>query len=136
MPPLSIKEKAYVQEWLDLATHDLRAAERMVADSPSTFGYLIAFVAQQATEKLVKAALLTQAITFPKTHDIPALLVLLSQHITFTAADYSNAATLADYAVEVRYPGKKINLVELQAAVQMAQQFEQRLLPFVQASLV
>lgn len=96
MPPLSIKEKAYVQEWLDLATHDLRAAERMVADSPSTFGYLIAFVAQQATEKLVKAALLTLAIPSPKTHDIPALLVLLSQHITFTAADYSNAATLAD----------------------------------------
>lgn len=136
MLPLNAKEKAYVQEWLDLASHDLRAAEQMLANSPTTFGYLIAFVAQQATEKLVKAALLTQEIQFPKTHDIPALLVLLSGQLPFSPTDYSNAAILADYAVEVRYPGKRINLSELQTAVQMAQQFERRILPFVQTALI
>lgn len=135
MPPLNAKEKAYIQEWLDLANHDLRAAEQMLAGNPATFGYLIAFVAQQATEKLVKAALLTQAIRFPKTHDIPALLVLLQGQVAFSPTDYHNAALLADYAVEVRYPGKSINLNELRTAVEMAQQFEKRLLPFVQMAL-
>lgn len=136
MPPLNAKEKVYIQEWLDLANHDLRAAEQMLAGNVATFGYLVAFVAQQATEKLVKAALLTQAVKFPKTHDIPALLVLLSGQIPFSPTDYRNAAILADYAVEVRYPGKSINLNELHDAVQMAQQFEHRLLPFVQKALI
>ena len=134
MLPLNAKEKAYVQEWLDLARHDLRAAERMYADNVTTFGYL--FVAQQATEKMVKAALLSKSLDFPKTHDIPALLILLSSHLSLVPSDYANAATLADYAVEVRYPGKRINKAEPQAALQMAQQFENRLVPFVEAALL
>lgn len=136
MPPLNAKEKAYVREWLDLAQHDPRAAERMYAEDIATFGYLIAFVAQQATEKMVKAAFLSQGMHFPKTHDIPALLILLSSYLSFTPSDYANAALLADYAVEVRYPGKKVNNSELQSAVQMAQQFKIRLVPFVEAALL
>lgn len=136
MPPLNTKEKAYVREWLDLTQHDVRAAAYMYADNTVTFGYLITYVARQATEKFVKAARLTQGLSFPKTHDIPALLVLLDPYISFAPIDYVNAAVLADYAVEVRYPGKRINKSELQTAVQMARQSEARLAPFIEAALL
>lgn len=84
MPPLNQQEKAWMQERLDLAEHDLRAAEQMFKDSAATYGYLIAFVRQQATEKFAKAALTVEGINFPKTHDITRLLVLFPPTVVFT----------------------------------------------------
>lgn len=136
MPPLNQQEKAWVQEWVDLAEHDLRAAERMFKDDAAMYGYLVAFVCQQSAEKIAKAALTVEGISSPKTHDITRLLVLFPSAVVFTQQEFDDAARISDYAVEVRYPGLKIVMNDLKEALRIARHFRNRLLPDIQAALV
>ncbi|GAA3998271.1 HEPN domain-containing protein [Hymenobacter fastidiosus] len=136
MPPLNQQEKAWVQEWLNLANHDLRAAGQMFQDDAALYGYLIAFICQQATEKFAKAALTVEGVNFPKTHDITRLLVLFPPIFVFTQQEFDDAARISDYAVEVRYPGLTIVMSDLQEALRIARHFRTRLLPGIQAALV
>lgn len=135
MLPLNQKEKAWVQEWLDLAKHDLLAAEQMFKDKPLIYGYLIAFVCQQATEKFTKVALAVYSINFPRTHDITRLLALFPSTVVFTQQEFDDAARINDYAVEVRYPGLKVVLNDLKEALRIARHFYKRFLPAIQAAL-
>ena len=54
MQPLSPAEKQYLQQWLEVADLDFGAAQRMLADAPAAYGYLIPFAFQQAVEKYCK----------------------------------------------------------------------------------
>jgi len=137
MQPLSPAEKAYLQQWLEVADLDLRAAERMLADDPSAYGYHIPFACQQAVEKYCKGVLLAQGTTFPRIHDLPELLDKLKPVATFSADELDDADTLADYAVETRYPPQtRVTLAETQEAIRIAQFFQARLRPFIQAALL
>ncbi|AWM34403.1 HEPN domain-containing protein [Hymenobacter nivis] len=137
MQPLSPAEKAYLQEWLEVADPDLRAAERMLADDPSIYGYHIPFACQQAVEKYCKGALLAHGNKFPRAHDLPELLNRLQPVLTFSAAELDQADELADYAVETRYPPQtRVTLAEMQEALRIARYFQARLRPLVQAALL
>jgi len=137
MPPLSQAEKAYLQEWLEVADLDLRAAERMLADDPAAYGYHLPFACQQAVEKYCKGVLLAQGNSFPRVHDLPDLLNRLKPALTFSAAELDDADKLADYAVETRYPPHtRITLAETQEAVRIARHFQGRLRPIIQSALL
>ena len=64
-------------EWVDKAEGDLRTAKReiLVTDAPNYDA--VCFHAQQCAEKYLKAWLVDAAISFPRTHDLGALLNLL-----------------------------------------------------------
>lgn len=91
MQPLSQAEKAYLQEWLEVADLDLRAAERMLADDPAAYGYHLPFACQQAVEKYCKGVLLAQGNSFPRGHDLPELLNRLKPLFSFSAAELDDA---------------------------------------------
>ena len=137
MQPLSQAEKTYLQEWLDVADLDLRAAERMLADDPAAYGYHLPFACQQAVEKYCKGVLLAQGNSFPRVHDLPELLGRLQPAFTFSSAELDDADTLADFAVEARYPPHtRITLAEMQEAVHIARHFQGRLRFFIQTALL
>ena len=137
MQPLSQAEKAYLQEWLEVADLDLRAAERMLADDPAAYGYHLPFACQQVVEKYCKGVLLAQGNSFPRVHDLPELLDRLKPLFSFSAIELDDADKLADYAVETRYPPHtRITLAEMQEAVRIARHFKARLRAFIHAALV
>lgn len=137
MQPLSPAEKAYLQEWLDVADLDLRAAERMLADDAAAYGYHLPFACQQAVEKYCKGVLLAQGNSFPRMHDLPELMNRLTPGFAFSPVELDDADKLADYAVETRYPPHtRITPAEMQEAVRIARYFQGRLRPFIQAALL
>jgi HEPN domain-containing protein len=85
---------------LDLATADLTTARHLVV--PGLY-HNACYHAQQAAEKALKAVLLQEMATFPKTHDLSRLVdaIRVSQP---TFPEYSlESAVLNEYAVDMRY---------------------------------
>ena len=64
------------KEWLAHAAADLHYARLGQKDS-AALASLIAFHAQQAIEKALKAVLVRGGVEFPKTHDLEELLELI-----------------------------------------------------------
>ena len=86
---------------LTLADHDLKVAE-LVAREGESFN-IVAFLAQQATEKAVKAVLAYHDIDYPKTHDVQALLSLVKPSQPDADQFVDDAEDIQDYGVSVRY---------------------------------
>ena len=85
---------------LDLAAADLTTAHRLVV--PGLY-HNACYHAQQAAEKALKAVLLHEMATFPKTHDL-SRLVDASRASQPTFPEFSiESAILNEYAVDMRY---------------------------------
>lgn len=79
-PPEEVKRQL-VQQWLSRAEEDLRVAEHIFnANVPYRFS--VAFHAQQAAEKYLKAFLVHHQIKFPKIHDLGKILDLVGHRCT------------------------------------------------------
>ncbi len=106
--------------WLRHAQSDLELARI----SPPTDVLLegLCFHAQQAAEKALKAVLVAQGLSFPKTHSIRMLLDLLPREIA-VPEEVDQSAGLADYAVTSRYPGisEPVEEPEYREAVRLAE---------------
>jgi HEPN domain-containing protein len=115
----------------------LQAAQRMLADSPTAYGYHIPFAFQQAVEKYCKGVLLAQSLSFPKTHDLPDLLSKLAPTFNFTFDEQDDADKLVSYAVSTRYPpNTRVTLAEMHEAARIAVYFQGRFRPFIQSALI
>jgi HEPN domain-containing protein len=68
------------------------------------FRDIVAFHAQQAAEKYLKALLTRHQIEFPKTHVIRRLLILLGPVEPLIAEELDDANWLSPYGAELRYP--------------------------------
>lgn len=92
-------------EWWSRALDDLRAAELLLNDGAP---WLVAYHAQQAVEKGIKAYLVAQGVSASdrsfKVHEIDDLRELVRGHDDALAEALSIADPLGDYAVEARYP--------------------------------
>lgn len=109
-------------DWLRHAESDLHLA-RLGKDDPDVLRNQLAFHAQQAAEKAIKAALLSRAVRFPRTHDLEALAELAKlAKLPWPLAD-DEVDALTPYAVELRYPGgfAEITRQELEDAISMAE---------------
>ena len=91
------------EDWLRHAQSDLALAQ--AKPPPHVFYEQICFHAQQAAEKALKAVLIAHSIPLLKTHNIRALLDGLSR-ATRVPQWMRRAASLSQYAVETRYPGR------------------------------
>ncbi len=94
--------RAEAGRWLRYAAEDLAAAEaalRGTAFAPRHACWL----AQQAAEKAIKAALVFLQIDFPWVHDLDVLRNLLPEEWRIRR-DHADLAELSEWAVEARYP--------------------------------
>jgi HEPN domain-containing protein len=94
-----------VSEWLRKADLDLLTVDRLCSEDP--FRDVVAFHAQQAAEKYLKALLTRHQIEFPKTHELRRLLELLAGVEPQLAASLADIKWLEPFGVDVRYPGDR-----------------------------
>lgn len=94
-----------VAEWMRHAHADLTIA-RMV-DQEAIAPEILAFHAQQAAEKALKALLVQKQVEFPRLHVI-GLLINLCREAGYEGTEtLLEAAVLSRYAVTARYPGEE-----------------------------
>ncbi len=101
--PDDIKQE-FTRQWLEKAQRDYNTSGHLLS-AEGVYLEAVAFHAQQAAEKYLKALLVWNQTEFPKTHDINFLFTLLSDSEPGLAAILAEAAILTTYAVEYRYPG-------------------------------
>jgi len=88
---------------LQFAREDLTWAERLRAEE----GFVprhVCWLAQQAAEKALKAALIFEGVDFPLRHDLDALRNLLPAGWS-VKEEHPDLSRLTQWAVEARYPG-------------------------------
>ena len=108
------------QEWVDKAEGDHRTARRE-RDAPDEPNYDAAcFHAPQCAEKYFKARLVEAQVTFPKIHDLKALLNLVLPLEPSWEELREDLQCLTDMAVEVRYPALTADLEDANEAVRTA----------------
>ena len=114
-----------VGEWFLKADSDIRLAEFLQAENTS-FWDAIAFHCQQATEKYLKAFLVSRQIEFPKTHDIEELLNLIGKVDKSLAKGLISSKALTPFGVAVRYPddAQRVDHKNAVMAVSLAQKVE------------
>lgn len=125
MPPREEIISQLVLQWLSKADEDLEVAEYLLESGTSFFG-AVAFHAQQAAEKYLKAMLVSAQKEFRKTHDIALLLDLVTEVDAGIAEVLSNLTVLSPFGVEVRYPGDvpDTSAAEAEQAVALARKCE------------
>lgn len=95
--------KAITREWLNRAEDDLKAAKILLTQPELT--NVVAFHAQQAVEKTLKAALEESDIAALKTHSLTRLYSLIKPHLP-TAIDQDMLDRLEAVYTASRYPGE------------------------------
>lgn len=93
-------------KWLEVAKSNLRRGENSsYIDLTDIRLEELCFDLQQCAEKSLKALLIKNNVSFPKTHNIAELLVLIKNQLKISIPDdIKEAAILTDYAVTTRYP--------------------------------
>ena len=89
--------------WLKFAMEDLRQAEILVKSEEATPRHAC-WLAQQAAEKALKAALVLEGISFPFRHNLNALRDLLPAGWG-VKVHYPDLSQLTVWAIEACYPG-------------------------------
>jgi len=106
MPPHEDAVRTLAVEWVRKAEDDVRVVDLLLRECGGPTSP-IAFHAQQAVEKYLKAFLTWRQIPFPKTHDIERLLVLVASADTRLAESLEDVTVLTIYGVELRYPADR-----------------------------
>jgi HEPN domain-containing protein len=121
MRPADQVRRDLIRQWITKAEEDLGAAEILILHKPSYLS-AVGFHCQQAAEKFLKALLTLNQIEFPKTHDLGALLDLISPVDTSLAESLNDILLLNPYGVEIRYPGdmQAIDPEDAQNALKLA----------------
>jgi HEPN domain-containing protein len=134
-PPDEVR-RDLVRQWIAKADQDLAAAE-ILLENGVRLQPVIAFHAQQAVEKYLKAILVRHQVYFPKTHDIGTVLGLVARCEPATAAALQDATLLTPFGVEIRYPGDMPEVVagEETQAVEIARRARDAVNELLQAYL-
>ena len=121
MTPHEDARRRVTREWLRKAETDRGVAEHLLSENVA-FPDVIAFHAQQAAEKYLKALLVWHEVDFPKTHDLDLLLDLIQTLDKPLADSLRSVIVLTRYGVDVRYPGDRPEATRQQAqeAMQLA----------------
>jgi HEPN domain-containing protein len=111
------------EDWLVHARSDLAYA-RTGEHDPDILPNQVAFHAQQAAEKAIKAVLVHRAIAFPKTHDLKDLIKRWTSIGEVWPPELADTKSLNPYAFETRYPGyiHQISTTEVRKAIEAAEQ--------------
>jgi HEPN domain-containing protein len=104
---------------LDRAAEDEAAARELLPIDRVTDA-IVAFHAQQAVEKVLKAVLASRDIDFPLTHDLGALEELCTSNGITVPAQLADVDRLTPYAARARYEAPDPATVDRNAALALA----------------
>jgi HEPN domain-containing protein len=99
--------KPLTNEWIDKAEGDFATMERESRARKAPNYDAVCFHAQQCAEKYLKARLCEAGASVDKIHDLTALLNQVLLYEPLWEAHRRTLAYLAEFAVNVRYPGDK-----------------------------
>ena len=110
--------------WMVKCRGDLSSANLLLSAAPPQVETGL-FHCQQASEKALKGWLTTQAVPFPKTHDLALLLRLCIQKDSAFAIWEERLPRLSPFATESRYPGDALepSIDDVQDAQKTAEEF-------------
>lgn len=110
-------------EWLQWADADARVAAQL--ELSESFTPIVAYHAQQAVEKALKAICLYVQAPFVKTHDLATLLALVAPSSPEFAARWRHVSALTEFNTAGRYPspGQGITDTEADSARKLAAEF-------------
>jgi len=97
-----MSRRAHIETLLRKAAQDELALDLLLQHGAMP-EELVGFHAQQAAEKLLKAALRTVGADYPLTHRIERLMDLLAEAGSSTPSDLDELRLLTPFAVEFRY---------------------------------
>lgn len=97
------EHRAETRRWLRYAEEDLQAAETSMLVSGVRPRH-VCWLAQQATEKALKAILILEQLEYPRRHDLDLLFTLIP--IGWSVRNEQvDLARLTEWSMEARYPG-------------------------------
>jgi HEPN domain-containing protein len=97
----------------------IQATQNYCSDKPVYDG--VCFHCQQCAEKYLKALLQEAGLAVTRTHDLEALRVQLLPNHSSLRSLRRGLEFLTDFAVDVRYPGKKARKRQATAALRWAE---------------
>ena len=126
-----------VDTFVRTADRDLDVARLILQGSPH-FYESIGFHCQQAVEKYLKGVLAAHSLPAPFIHNLVVLMGMLLQSgiAQFTPLDLADAATLNEFAVELRYEIDDAPSFTSADLLAMADRFRAKLRPLAQAFLI
>jgi HEPN domain-containing protein len=118
-------ENELLQQWLDKANDDLRAAEYLSTMHHPTPDEIICYHCQQSAEKYLKGFLFLHDIEPPKTHDLNELLNMCVNLHNSLSVLLPNLSILKTYAVMPRYPNELgITGEDMKSAIRCAKEVQ------------
>ncbi len=111
------------QEWVSKAEGDYDVVCLLLRSRKASRLDPLCFHAQQCVEKYLKAILTEAGISFPKTHDLPALLQLAAAVQPGWSALAGAFAILSISAISPRYPGTSSTPANAREAVRICRRF-------------
>lgn len=111
------------REWVEKAEGDFLVAVQIMRRKKQRVYDAACFHCQQAVEKYLKARLTEAGLQFPRTHDLPTLLLILLPVEPLWKSYETAAKSLTDYAVNFRYPGNSATLAEAKTALKYCRSF-------------
>jgi HEPN domain-containing protein len=121
--------KPSTREWVDKAEADFATAGRELRARRQPNFDAACFHAQQCVEKYLKARLVEAGISFPKTHDLEALLDLILPQEPLWEAFRSKLNELTSFAITFRYPGECATRAMAKTAVSACQAIRRQIKP-------
>jgi HEPN domain-containing protein len=93
------------REWAQKAEADYDVVLLLLRSRKASRYGAICFHAQQCAEKYLKGRLVEASVSFPKTHDLAALLALALPIEPSWLVFWADVRRLTEWAVDPRYPG-------------------------------
>lgn len=106
-------------EWVEKAEGDYRTARREFFAPESPNYDAVCFHAQQCAEKYLKARLVEAGVSFPRIHDLAALLRLVLPLEPSWACLEEVLDPLTSIGIEVRYPGVTADVEDATEAINL-----------------
>ena len=107
------------KEWINAAKLDLANIKYIINDE--LLSPIVAFHSQQATEKVLKALLISKEISFKKVHSLEKLFMLGKNYISID--NYDVIDLLDSLYIDSRYPGSFGLLPEGKPTLEDAREF-------------
>lgn len=89
--------------WLQFSSEDLEVAQQLIMKAPPAPRHAC-WLSQQAAEKALKAALVSEGKGVPRTHDLDALRNKLPEGWAVRDT-HDDLTELTEWAIDSRYPG-------------------------------
>ena len=99
-----MKNELDVKEWVRFADMDVLSAKYLNEIQYPRPLEIICYHCQQASEKMLKALMISFDCAVQKTHDLGLLLDILSDYVIFPEKVINAAEKLTPYGVKIRYP--------------------------------